>query len=266
LKSVTRRQLAVPLVLAALVALLWGFPALWYTKTGDGRMQWLSERVDVPGWKYRAIPVDESAEKVLVADRMVSAEFTNSLGTSVQVFSAKRYDEKANEIGLFIHTPDRCWVEAGWRPEDVDRTFTEIELHGTRVPVERRIFDFKDHRELVYFFGLQDGRPLPYRLDHYLSTSHRFGATGDRRRELVRASDAHFWGRLWDSFTSRREVRGPKQFVRISTPLGLEEVAAADRRLENFLQEWLMQTDYNAEKTAWQLAAASRKDAKPDVH
>jgi hypothetical protein len=255
--------LAVPLILAAIVALLWAFPTFWYTKTGDGRMQWLSERMDIPGWKYRAIPVDESAEKVLVADRMVNAEFTNSLGTSVLAFSAKRYDEKANEIGLFIHTPDRCWVEAGWRTEDVDRTFKEIELHGTRVPVERRIFDSRDHRELVYFFGLQDGRPLPYRLDHYLTSSQRFSANGDRQRELVRGSDKHFWERLWDSFKSRREVRGPKQFVRISTPIGIEEVNAADRRLENFLHEWLIPTDYNAEKTAWKVAAAG-KERKAD--
>src|SRR5262249_43670862 len=144
-------------------------------------MRWLSERKDVPGWNYRAIPVDESAEKILVADRMFNAEYTNSVGAEILVFSAKRYDEKANEIGLFIHTPDRCWVEAGWRCDpEAEPTFKEISLDGAAVTIERRIFEFKGRRELVYFFGLQGGRTLPYRLDHYFSTSRRFSASGDR--------------------------------------------------------------------------------------
>ncbi len=226
-------------------------------------MHWLGERTEVQGWTYRAIPVDESAEKILVADRMFSGEYTNSLGGEIHVFSAKRYDEKANEIGLFIHTPDRCWVEAGWRCDPESQpTFKEMNLAGALVTVERRIFDLKGRRELVYFFGLQGGRPLPYRLDHYLSTSRRFTEEGDKKRELVRASDLHFWGRLWESFKSRREVRGPKQFVRVSTMLGTEEVSDADDRLVKFLREWLVQADYGAEKAQW-LAAANTKRQVP---
>jgi hypothetical protein len=253
------------MIMAVAVGLLWIFPRFWYNQTGSGARRWLSERKDVPGWSYRAIPVDESAEKILVADRMFSAEYTNSLGTEIHVFSAKRYDEKANEIGLFIHTPDRCWVEAGWRCDpEAEPSFKEVDLDGAPVTVERRVFDLKGRRELVYFFGMQDGRPLPYRLDHYLSTSRRFSTQGDKKRELVRASDLHFWGRLWESFKSRREVRGPKQFVRVSTMLGAEEVGSADERLDNFLKQWLVPADYAAEKAEW-LAAANTKTQIPNT-
>jgi hypothetical protein len=251
------------MVLAVAVAGLWLFPRFWYNQTGEGRMRWLSERTEVAGWIYKAIPVDESAEKILVADRMFSAQYTNSAGHEIHVFSAKRYDEKANEIGLFIHTPDRCWVEAGWRCDaEADPTFTQIDLDGAPVIVERRIFELKGRQELVYFFGMQDGRALPYRLDHYLSTSRRFSAHGDKKRELVRASDLHFWERLWESFKSRRAVRGPKQFVRLSTMLGAEEVGAADERLERFLKEWLAPADFAAEKAEW-LADANTKSQMP---
>ena len=128
-----RRRLLLPMIMAVSVALLWAFPRFWYNQSGEGRMRWLSERKDVPSWSYRTIPVDESAEKILVADRMFSAEYTNSVGAEIHVFSAKRYDAKANEIGLFIHTPDRCWVEAGWRCDsEANPTFREINLDGAQ--------------------------------------------------------------------------------------------------------------------------------------
>ncbi len=227
-------------------------------------MQWLGERTTVPGWGYRPIPVEESAEKILVADRMFNGIFTNSTGVEIYAFSAKRYEEKANEIGLFIHTPDRCWVDTGWAIEpDATPHSKEIALLGTLIPAERRIFDYRGRRELVYFFGLQDGRPLPYRLDHYFSTGVRSATQPlGNKRDLLRASDTHFWARLWDSFKSRRELRGPKQFVRISTALENGDVAAADRRLEAFLPEWLARADYQEEKAAWKLAASEKRDSR----
>src|SRR5262252_4303124 len=136
--------------MAIAIVVLWAFPAFWYNNPGTGEMCWLGEKMDVPGWKYRAIPVDESAEKVLVADHIFNAEFVGDRATSIRAFSAKRYDEKANEIGLFIHTPDRCWVETGWRADPAENpTFKEVNLHGTSVLAERRVFDYGGQRELV---------------------------------------------------------------------------------------------------------------------
>src|SRR5256885_13400340 len=91
--------------MAAALALLWAFPSFWYTKTGEGQMQWLSERMDVPGWSYHAIPVDESAERVLVADRMFSGGIYNAVRAGVLVFCAKAYCEEANVIWVLDHTP-----------------------------------------------------------------------------------------------------------------------------------------------------------------
>jgi hypothetical protein len=249
------RKLLVPLLLAAIIAGLWAFPKLWYTAAGEGQMRWLAERSEVPGWTFRPVPVDEAAEKVLVADRTVNGAFTNANGSAIMVFSAKRYEEKANEIGLFIHTPDRCWVETGWKIEpDTDPTYHEITLHGLKIPVERRVFTLRGHRELVYFFGLQGGRPLPYRLDHYLSTGLR-AKNGKRGLDLIRVSDTHFWSRLWDSFTTRRELLGPKQFVRISTEATPGDPADADQRLQQFLAQWLFPADYQQEKEHWKVAS-----------
>jgi hypothetical protein len=252
------KKLLLPLILAAAVGLLWAFPRFWYSAQGEGEMRWLRENTEVAGWGFHSVPVDEAAERVLVADRTFNGVFTNNLGSTIHVFSAKRFVEKSNEIGLFIHTPDRCWVETGWKIDaESAPTFREMELHGIRIPIERRIFHAGTRRELVYFFGLQGGRPLPFRLDHYLATGLR---TSDKeaigRQRHVRASDMHFWARLWDSFKTRREFRGPKQFVRISTQLGAEEIGDADERLVQFLSRWLSPSDYDRERAEWQLAAS----------
>jgi len=250
----------IPVLLAVVVAGLWVFPSFWYTERGGGKVFWFAERTDLPGWKFTPVPVDESAEKALVADRMVNGEFVGPDHTQVRTFSAKRYEEKSNEIGLFVHTPDRCWVETGWRIEPSSPDQREMELHGVSLQVERRIFVANGNRELVYFFGLVGGRPLPYRLDHNLSVGLRSSLKpGAGDKSMTRAVDAHFWERLWESFKSRREFTGPKQFVRVSTPLGSEEAATVDQRLESFLQEWLVPTDYEADKAHWKSTFLSAK-------
>jgi hypothetical protein len=246
----------VPAVFAAFVAALWVFPEFWYTKQGGGQLHWFAENDLVQGWQFSETPIAKSAESALVGDKLVNGEFVNKGGRAVRVFSAKRYEEKANEIGLFMHTPDRCWTQIGWRVEASAPEVLELDLHGMRLPVERRIFVMGPHRELVYFAGVVGGEALPYRLDHHLSVAQRYQVKGgERTGAALRASDKHFWGRLWDSFANRRQLFGPKQFLRISTPLA-GDVAAADKLLQEFLGQWLVPADYGAERASWKLAKA----------
>jgi hypothetical protein len=252
-----KRIWIVPLVLATIVAGLWAFPGYWYTHRTSDRVHWFHEKEDLPGWNYEAIPISKAAEAALVGDRLVNGEFHSQGGQAVRVFSAKRYEEKANEIGLFMHTPDRCWTQIGWRVESALPEIIEVEVHGARIPVERRVFVNRNHRELVYFAGLVGGEPLPYRLDHHLSVAKKYqvkNLRGDAAGAGLRAADSQFWSRLWDSFTNRRELLGPKHFLRVSTPLGWD-IAAADQRLREFLPQWLEPADYAAERLKWKLAA-----------
>jgi hypothetical protein len=262
-----KRIWIVPSILTAIVAALWAFPSFWYVQRGEGKLIWFGEKTDLPGWKFATVPVGESAEKLLVADHIVNGEFLGPEQADVRAFSAKRYAEKANEIGLFVHTPDRCWVEAGWQIEPTAPDAREIELYGAKIPVERRVFAAGGNRELVYFFGLVGGRPLPYRLDHNLSVGMRSTLRDTTEKEsaartdksMARASDAHFWERLWDSFKGRREFTGPKQFVRISTPIRSEDIGIADKCLEKFLEQWLVPADYESERAHWETTLLTAK-------
>jgi hypothetical protein len=233
---------------------LWQFPRFWYTRT-DANLGsfWLAEQTQVDGWVFEDVPVGKAAERLLVADRLFNGEFRRNGAELVRVFSAKRFAESPNEIGLFVHTPDRCWTETGWKMEPTAPEVRAMTLHGISMLLERRIFSAGTNRELVYFGGLVGGQPLPYRLDHNLSVGMKqaMRLAKDRTGSTLRASDERFWARVWDAFLARRPLIGPKQFVRISTPISDGNPVATDELLVRFLAAWLLPVDYNSELDSW---------------
>jgi len=243
------------LLFAAVLGVCWGFPQVWYSHSDSGQSRrWFREKTAVTGWIYTNSPIAKSAEAVLVADELVNGEFANDTGEVVRVFSAKRIKEKQNEIGLFVHTPDRCWTESGWKLEPSAPDSVELSIHSARMIIERRIFVHPmGGRELVYFGGMVNGQSLPYRLDHNLSVGmrHQLRTAADRTGASLRASDQRFWLRVWESFCSRRQLLGPKQFIRISTPLRAgEDMATKDALLRSFLPQWLEEMDFSAKQVA----------------
>jgi hypothetical protein len=247
-------QLVVAGVGSLVVLCLWLFPNYWYTGKGAiGQRVWLAERSTLEGWSGEEFPVAKSAEAVLVADRLVSYGFKRANGDAVLAFSAKRYDQHENDIGLFVHTPDRCWTESGWMLEPSMPDTIVVNVHGVMMTFERRIFNRNGYRELVYFGGLIGGVPCPFRLDHNMSVGmkHALREGHDKTSTTTRAIDTLFWRRVWDSFLSKSDLRGPKQFVRVSTPIRPSAPEAADPLLQQFLTLWLQPTDYDNELAAW---------------
>lgn len=257
-----QRQALWSTAIVSLIALgLWVFPLLWYNRLDPKEgLFWLAEQNHIDGWSYREVPVAKSAEAVLVADRLISGEFFKGSDMTVQVFSAKRYDEKQNDIGLFVHTPDRCWTSAGWSLEAAAPDSVQLDLHGVPVRLERRIFDMGGVRELVYFGGLVGGQGVPYRLDHNLPAGLKraMQSVAGKKSSHPWALDKLFWTRVWQSFVSRCPLLGPKQFIRISTPVAQGDVAAADTLLRQVLQQWLKPVGYRQELVAWRRDTAAQ--------
>lgn len=240
---------------AIVILILWFFPRVWYTRTGDaGEFVWLVENSEASGWDFKNIPVGQAAESVLVADRILNGEFRATLSpVVVRVFSAKRYLNKENEIGLFSHTPDRCWTDAGWEIQPIAPEEIECSIQGLKVRFERRLFVHEAQKELVYFGALVGGKPLPYRLDQYLAAGLKRSsfAGGDAKGGWSRVKSTRVWGWMLDCFTQRTPLCGPQHFIRISTPATNENLAAADDVLRNFLTQWLSKTDYADEFARW---------------
>jgi hypothetical protein len=250
-----RSVLTTTLVLSLAILVLWSFPRFWYTKTDPRQgLFWLAEQPRLAGWSFQDEPVSEAAEAVLAADKIVNGLFGRESGAVVRVFSAKRYSEKASEFDMFSHTPDRCWTSVGWKVEPVSPEFVELKLHGVAVTFERRIFSKGAHRELVYFGALVGGQPLPYRIDQYLDVGVKRGEKPSAGifGKALGALDARLLIWPWKSFVNRRPLAGPKQLIRVSTPLIGSGAANADALLSEFLPQWLALTDYGQELEAWQ--------------
>ena len=253
-----KRHYSITAFLVVALVVLWAFPSVWYTRS-DTQLKpvWLSERTNIVGWTSKKIPVAESAERILVADRTVSAEFADEAqGRAVRVFSAKRYSSKSYDIGLFTHTPDRCWTQGGWGLEPIAPDSVSLTLHGVPIVFERRLFVAGEKRELVYFGGLVCRQPLPYRLDHNLSVGMKYALDKAAQKRGtagfgMRAVDKVFWQRIWDAFLARRQILGPKQFIRVSTSVGGSDFESADRLLQSFLEGWLEPVDYETELEDW---------------
>jgi hypothetical protein len=227
-----RSPSARPVVFTSLTAtsflvLLWLFPSFWYRGwEASPQMHWFTNSTDLSGWSYLEIPVGRSAERLLVADRIANGTFTGPDGQVVNVFLASRYSEHPNAVGLFVHTPDRCWVQTGWQVEPTSPDCLQVTLHGLVLAFERRIFRQGQARELVYFTGLAGGQPLPHRLDHELSIAARAQQEPSvgTRATFLRATDQQYWTRVWDAFRTRRPLAGPKQFLtRWLQPANLEQ-------------------------------------------
>src|SRR5437762_1169177 len=167
MKNIAMRTSGLLIVSLALL-FVWYFPEAWCS-IGRRPMggHWLKEWKAVPDWAFRPISLNESAEKQLSADEIVHGEFSN-VDIAVRVFSARRFHRARYDFELFVHTPDRCWVQTGWDLEWAKPDCLVLEIADIPILFERRVFKFGARRELVYFGGLIGGHPPPYRLDHNL--------------------------------------------------------------------------------------------------
>lgn len=210
---------------------------------------WFDERSEIKGWDFVRFPISETAENLLLADKIVNGEFRAPNGKVVRIFSAKRYVDNPNEIGIFVHTPDRCWIEGGWSLTPLQNHVQKVIINGVEIRFERRLFKLGDSEELVYFCGMVNGQQLPYRLDHHISIASRNSDAKARTGAIAQMSDRHFFFRLWESFTSRSNLSGPKHFIRISTPVRGARLEDCDLTLQQFLSLWLTNGHFENEHT-----------------
>ena len=237
-------------ILALGLLVLWQFPAVWYAGKADGASyQWFGLNEEIAGWEFAEIPVGDAAEAILVADRMDNGSFKQGNGPLVRVFSAKRFEEKENSVGLFSHTPDRCWTNTGMVIENEGPYFRKVDIHGIEMVLERRVFSMGSQRELVYFGALVGGAALPYRMDQYLGSGRRriTSEGGDQGGTIDRLLNIRVWSWAFESFVKRARLAGPQQLIRVSTPIA-ESVEVADTRLLSFFEEWLSVVSYEDER------------------
>lgn len=189
------------------------------------------------GWLFHAEPVSDAAIQILATTNLLNGTFSSPDGARVTVFVGTWSAENSKEMSVVSHTPDICWVGAGWVPVPKDHPDRiDLEWQGTRIPFECRTFRAPGtgHEEITIWCTLSNGQ-----------------VTGETGRFLVRSDPAASrlarqapqsrrlaGGQFLNAVRNRAAGTGDKQFVRFSTSLQGDWRTSLER-LRQFGQSWL---------------------------
>lgn len=156
-------------------------------------------------WRGRPVPLESTVENILEADANVQRVYVSPFATEVVWLYVGYYG--THRGGYPEHRPEDCYPTAGWSIE-ADR----IWQRGTGNALRAREFVVAKggEKRLVHFW---------YASAHRTGMVGRWGTSLDRLR-----------GRLTDG-------RADGALVRISTPVGTDDLQAARERLADFQRE-----------------------------
>ena len=193
-------------------------------------------RSEIPGYKFTAVPVGEEAQAILATTNLVNGQFEGPGKDRYTVFAAD-WAAKGKQMSVLGHTPEVCWVGAGFQLMTLgEPPFMEIQLGGERISLECRVFRTPDGRslEMVVWGSLLSGQPLEEGFRFQPDRTQGAGSTANMNMNARTRSLNSFLRTL----VSRQPGDGTKQFVRFSTPVSGDWKEAL-QRLERFAGQWL---------------------------
>lgn len=162
---------------------------------------------NISGWSYEDIPLAETEEMrkhvdgILQYDSVINRRYTNGLG-EVDVYVAYWKPGKMPYNFVGIHTPDVCWVEAGWNR--LEKKVVNLELGTGRKlkPMEYGVYEKEGYKRAALFAHYVGGEVNSYdqygykkgiwdkvgRFFHRVKDTLRFGVSGAKEQILVRIS------------------------------------------------------------------------------
>lgn len=242
-----------PLIFLALLVAGVGGVRAWFAIGPDDEHDgiWLTWTNRVPGYTFHPDPLNEKEISMLHTDDYIQGTFIdNEDGTEIPVFAANWVDLEGRGLTVVQHTPDICWVQAGWIPEPTPQRNISIPIRvrhedgsesTVELPFEQRIFTSPDgfQRQLTLWTTLIGGQvfteyparenqiELPGFLNH-----------GQIRGPITRTKLA--MERFAQAVTGKFQARGRKQFVRFSVALGnAGESQISATEIAAFATKWL---------------------------
>lgn len=162
-----------------------------------------------PGWSKSEVPLGDSpemlqaVEKILSYDDYVSWNL-ESRGRDIQFYMAYWRPGKMSSKEVAMHTPDNCWVSAGWA-EDLNQE-TVLSFDGINLsPAQDRIFSIHGTKRSVVFWHVYGDRVISY---------------GKRKPS--------FWDGLKDAARDGLRLRQQQVFIRISSSANMTDVETWD--------------------------------------
>jgi hypothetical protein len=191
----------------------------------------------IVNYYYKPEQVTQEVAEILATTNLFNGTFLGPQAERYSVFVGTWDASDTKQSAVVSHTPDVCWVGAGWTPVSVGHPDKlEMDFHGVKVPFEVRTFrpPGGGHLELTVWCTLISGQVFSesdrFELGPEASenNSQRQAAAG---RHLLRSNLIH-------TILARVPGNGSKQFVRFSTDLGGDWHLALEN-LRRFGQRWL---------------------------
>ncbi|MBL9138390.1 MAG: exosortase-associated EpsI family protein [Verrucomicrobiales bacterium] len=197
----------------------------------------LSISRELAGWRFRSEPLSPAVQATLATPELFNGTFIAETGNEVTVFAANWVAGSARVMSVVEHTPDICWVGAGFVPVDLGQpTRVELSISGRPLPFECRAF--RGPRggppELVLWCTLVDGQVLPEG-DRWEAEMNADLGSDDRRAQAGRRKAL---GHFLQNVSTRRAADGEKQFIRFSVAVTTDWRDGLER-LRSFGGRWL---------------------------
>lgn len=193
---------------------------------------------DIPGWTFTAEAISREATELLATTNLFNGQFSSRSGRKVTAFVGTWDAGNPKQLAVVSHSPDVCWVGAGWKPVAVNHPDKVlIEFGNDTVPFEVRTFEAPGggHRELTLWCTLVSGQVYEevgrfvIRQEDEALPINALKAAGARHTLKTK---------LLKAVLDRIPGNGTKQFVRFSIPLRGDWEPVLEE-LKGFAKGWL---------------------------
>lgn len=128
----------------------------------------LPTEAGMPGWKVEYLPIADTPEmqakvsEILNYDDAVYAVYTKG-SERISIYIAYWTPGKMSHRLVAGHTPDVCWVKAGWSVLDRGDSPTVRSAKASQIlPGEWRVMALRGSKEEVLFWHIVGGKPKSY--------------------------------------------------------------------------------------------------------
>lgn len=198
----------------------------------------LRVRQEIQGWQFTPESISPAAQEILATTNLLNGMFSSPQGDTVLAFAAHWSAADSRSMSVVQHTPDICWVGAGWKPAQVGQPQQlEVRLGSQTIPFECRAFTPPGGlgRQLVFWCTLVGGQVL--------KESDRWHVAEEDRSDglaMATASSRRLGANQFlRNIAERRSASGEKQFVRCSVAVKGDDWELAVRQLQAFAVKWL---------------------------
>jgi hypothetical protein len=192
-------------------------------------------RSEIDGYNYRSERIPPNEQSALATTNLISGCFIRTNAEEIRVFFANWSGSDGKNLSVVQHTPDICWVKAGWQPVNLGQPEKMTLRFGTaNLDFECRAFEAPGGsvRQLVVWSTLVGGKPF--------EESWRFkaGKPASLEGAWLQADRFLAVNRFLQSVVNRIPSERSKQFVRYSTPV-LSDWQTAFETLRAFGPHWI---------------------------